>query len=99
MIAQFQLIRERIGNETESTFALLFPQAPQHKVVLRRFRHHGPRKYISRLELIPGSDVKRVEVSRERAERIARKAQRNGRIIDIWGDDTRGSIVIKAVQK
>jgi hypothetical protein len=94
---QFELIREKVGDAVESTFALIIPQVPQHKMTTRRFRHHGPRKYIASLEIVPGSEVKRVEISRARAERIARKAHRDGRVVCISGDESRGSIRIKAV--
>lgn len=92
MIAQFELIRE---NET---FAILLPQLPQHKLTRTRFRHHGPRKYRTELETIP--QVKRIEISRARACKIAKKAHRDNRVASYPFDGTapRWSMWIKAVQ-
>ncbi len=91
MSMQFQLVREN------NIYAILIPQMPQLKLCRTRFRHHGPRKFRTELESIP--QVKRIEISRERAHKIAKKAHRDGRIISYPFDGTapRWSVVIKSI--
>lgn len=92
IVTQFELVRE---NET---FAIILPQLPQERVTRTRFRHHGPRKFRTELEVAP--QVKRITISRERACKIAKKAHRDGRITSYPIDATAGewSAVIRAVR-